>query len=131
MVRSWNAEHLAAIGSARELEIATVRPDGTLHPWQPIWVVAVDEQVYIRTWKRRDSGWFGRAVRSGCARIRVPGLEADVAVGDVGDTDAALRSEVDEAYRAKYGDGGSTVRMTGEEAAASTLRLSPAAPDDL
>jgi hypothetical protein len=53
----------------------------------------------------------------------------DVAVEDVGDDDAALRSEVDEAYRVKYGggDGGSVERMTSEEAAATTLRLAPSA----
>ena len=47
-----------------------------------------------------DTGWFGRAVSDGVARIAVPGLEADVTVDDVG---SELRATVNAAYRAKYG----------------------------
>jgi hypothetical protein len=92
----------------------------------PIWVVRADTDVYVRTWQLRETGWFGHAVRSGRVRVRVPGLEADVEVAQVGSVDVALRAAVDAAYRDKYGgDSGSVGRMTGEEAAASTLRLDP------
>jgi hypothetical protein len=53
----------------------------------------------------------------------VPGLEADVAVHDVGDA-AGVTADVDAAYRAKYGPGGSGSMVT-PEAAATTLRLDP------
>ena len=61
------------------------------------------------------------------ARIRVPGLEVDVAVEDVGENKSELRAGVDAAYRAKYGRHGSTSvgGMTTGDAAASTLRLTP------
>ena len=75
-------------------------------------------------WQRRDTGWYGRAVRTGHARIRVPGLETDVTVTAT----TSHRAEVDDAYRDKYGryGNGSVDAMVGDEAAASTLRLSPA-----
>ena len=84
-------------------------------------------QVYVRTWYRRDSGWFGHVVRSRRARIRVPGLEADIAIEDVGDDEGELRASVDAAYRAKYGRYGETTvdRMASDDAAATTLRLTP------
>ena len=75
----------------------------------PIWVVCVDDQVYVRTWYRRDSGWYGRVVDSRRARIRVPGLDAAVAVEDVGDT---VRADVDAASRAEYGRYGSAPSIT-------------------
>jgi hypothetical protein len=123
MTVAWNADDLQHIGAARELEIASRRPDGTLRPWVPIWVVTVGDQVYVRTWYRRDTGWFGRAVATSQARIRVPELETDVTVEDVGDGTPALRSGIDAAYRAKYGPFGGTERMITGDAAAATLRL--------
>jgi hypothetical protein len=119
---SWTPEQLALIDSAHELEIAVRRTDGTLRPWTPIWVVHVGGDVYVRTWYRRDTGWFGLALTSTRARVRVPGAEVDVSIEDVGVGSSGLREEVDDAYRDKYG-GGSTGNMVGDEAAATTLRL--------
>jgi hypothetical protein len=119
---SWTDEQLARIDAARELEISVRRADGTLRAWTPIWVVHAVSDVYVRTWYRRDTGWFGHALRSGRARVRVPGLEADVRVEDVGAGSPGLRADVDDAYRAKYA-GDSTGNMVTDDAAATTLRL--------
>jgi hypothetical protein len=91
----------------------------------PIWVVSVGEHVFVRTWHRRDAGWFGHVRRSRRARIRVPGLEADVAVDDVGEGTAQQRADIDAAYRTKYGSYGSSSvdAMVAEAAAAATLQL--------
>ena len=125
MTTTWSTEDLEQIGRAEELQIVTKRADGTLRRWVPIWVVCVGDQVYVRTWYRRDNGWFGHVLGSRRARIRVPGLEVDVAVEDVGEDRAELRANVDAAYHAKYGPyGGPSVdRMTTDTAAATTLRL--------
>ncbi len=129
MALPWTPDQLQAIAAARELEITTARRDGTLREWVPIWVVVAGEEVYVRTWFRRETGWFGHAVGSGRARLRVPGVEEDVEVEDIGDADSALRAAVDEAYAEKYGTpGGDSGRMTDDEAAATSLRLSPLPP---
>ena len=119
---SWTAEQLALVDAAPELEIAVHRADGTLRPWTPIWVVHVGGDVYVRTWYRRDTGWFGLALRTRRARVRIPDLEVEVRVEDVGVGPPGVRQDVDDAYRAKYG-GGSSGNMVGDEAAATTLRL--------
>ncbi len=72
MTAAWSAQQLEQIGGAEELEIATKRADGTLRRWVPIWVVCVDADVYVRTWYRRDDGWYGHALDTRQARIRVP-----------------------------------------------------------
>ena len=120
---SWTAEQLAHVDAARELEIAVRRVDGALRPWTPIWVIRVSDDVYVRTWHRRDTGWFGTALRTKRARVRVPGVEVDVLIEDIGDTRPGLRADVDAAYRDKYGSGRSTDDMVGADAAATTLRL--------
>ena len=127
MTVDWSPAELERIGRAEELQIAAKRADGTLGRAVPIWVVRVGGQVFVRTWYRRDNGWFGRVVGSRRARIRVPGLEADIAVEDVGGDEGELRASVDAAYRAKYGRYGETTveRMVTDDAAAATLRLVP------
>ena len=128
MNASWTEEQVQELDRAVELEIASRRADGTLRGWLPVWVVCVDDQVYVRTWYRRTTGWFGHAVESAAARVRLPGLETDVTVEDLGDGDLGLRAAVDRAYETKYGShgGSSVIQMTSDTAAATTLRLSPA-----
>ena len=124
MTPAWSRYELQLIGAARELQIAVKRTDGTLHRWTPIWVVCAEGGVYVRTWYRRDTGWFGSARRSHSARIRVPGLEASATIKDLGEGPAELLVRVDTAYRDRYGLSGSS-SMVGPVAAATTLRLTP------
>ncbi|WP_290058361.1 DUF2255 family protein [Amycolatopsis solani] len=114
----WALDELALLDDARELEIAV----GSRR-WTPIWVVCAEGNVYVRSWYRRDTGWFGDALRSRRARIRVPGLAAEVTVEDLGAA-PEITAAVDAAYRAKY-PGGGTDAMVTPEAAATTLRLDP------
>ncbi|WP_217615224.1 DUF2255 family protein [Cellulomonas sp. GbtcB1] len=117
----WTADELDRLGRAQELEVAAERRDGTHRPWTPIWLVVADGHVYVRTWVRRDTGWYGAAVASGRARVRVPGLTADVVVVDVG---ARAPEGVTAAYRAKYSGTGADSVVT-PSAVDSTLRLDP------
>jgi hypothetical protein len=122
MELAWTVEQLRCIDAAQELEISSAASDGEQRRWLPIWVVCVDGQVYVRTWYRRSTGWFGHVVEARTARVRVPGFEADVRVKDLGDR--APSDAVNRAYVAKYGGGG-TGGMTTEEAVATTLQLIP------
>lgn len=117
MTTGWTRDDLSFLDAAQELEIAV----GSRR-WTPIWVVCAGGRVYVRTWYRRDTGWFGDAVRSRQARVRVPGLEADVTVEDLSGTSPQVTADVDAAYRTKY-TGGGTDAMVTAEAAATTLRL--------
>jgi hypothetical protein len=62
------------------------------------------------------------------ARIRVPGVETDVIIADVGRDASGLRASVDAAYRTKYGPSGHQSMVT-DDAAATTLRLDPQLPN--
>lgn len=122
MSADWSAEQLALLSAARELRIAVKNADGSLRRYLPIWVVCVGAQVFVRTWYRRDSGWYGRALHSRRVRITLEGLEADVSVEDIGDAMSDLTAEIDSAYFRKYGNGASS--MVSATARATTLRLS-------
>lgn len=103
-----------------ELEIAAPRVGGEPGRWTPIWVVVVGAEVFVRTWVKRTTGWYGRAVHSGHAWIRVSDESVEVTVTA---TDGPGADAIDDAYRAKYGDLAARSMVT-PEAAASTLRLS-------
>ncbi|MFJ9778342.1 DUF2255 family protein [Amycolatopsis sp. NPDC101161] len=68
-------------------------PAGDVHNWS-----CAGRQAYVRTRYRRETGWFGDALRSRRVRIRVPGLQAEVTIEDIG---AEVTAEVDAAYRTK------------------------------
>jgi hypothetical protein len=121
MTAVWSPDDLRLMNAARELQIAVERPDG-LRRWVPIWVVCTGGRVYVRTWYRRDTGWFGHALRSHRARIRVPGLEVDVTIEDIGAASTQVTGDVDAAYRGKYGRAGAGSMVT-DTAAATTLQL--------
>lgn len=87
----------------------------------PIWVAVAGSDVFVRTWRRRETGWYGGALRSASAHVRAGQLSVDVIVADIGDANAAL---VDAAYRDKYGDLAARSVVTAD-AAASTLQLTP------
>jgi ubiquinone/menaquinone biosynthesis C-methylase UbiE len=123
----WLPDDIRRIGSADELEIAVKRADGSPRRGLPIWVVCVGDQVYVRTWYRRNTGWFAHVLDSRRAVVRVPGVETDVLVEEVGAGSAELRAEIDAAYHSKYGRYGTSGvgPMVADAAAATTLRLSP------
>jgi hypothetical protein len=123
-VSEWTVGELGKIGAASELEIAALRPDGSLRPYTTIWVVRVGDDVYVRSYRGRGSGWFRSVLRRPEGRVRAGGVERDVTFEETG---GAGDDAVGQAYRAKYAGYPSTYvdPMLSEDAAAATLRLIP------
>lgn len=117
--REWNTEQVRYLAETREMLVSVPRVGQEPRSWAPIWVVVAGQDVFVRTWYRRSTGWYGRAVASGAAWIRVADEPVRVLVAEVGSQDA---DAVDTAYRDKYGVAGAASMVTAE-AAASTLRL--------
>jgi len=96
---SWTREELTKIAGADELEIASLRSDGTLGSPRTIWVVRLGDDLYVRSVNGRTSDWFRGTQRRREGRIRAGGVEKDVtfveAHGDV-------EGRIDDAYREKY-----------------------------
>jgi hypothetical protein len=100
-MKTWTNTELDTVGKADELQIASLRKDGTLRSYRIIWVVRVGDDLYVRSVNGRDSDWF-RGVRTRHeGRIQADGIEKDAAFVEI--TDAAVHQEIDSAYRAKYG----------------------------
>ena len=121
---TWTSDELDRIGSADELRITSVRADGALRPYVPIWVVRVGDDLYVRSYRGADGGWFRHLRERDRGRIQAGGVEREVAVAAAADE---VDDAVDEAYRGKYGRYGSRLvdPMIAAPARATTLRLAP------
>ena len=122
---TWTSDELNKIGRAEELEIASVRHDGTLRHPVTIWVVRLGDDLYIRSYKGRGSSWFRAAQVRHEGRIRAGGVEKDVTF--VEETDPGMHDQIDAAYRTKYRRYGARYidPMVAPEARAATIRLVP------
>jgi hypothetical protein len=100
----WSADLLSRFGAADEIEISTRRRDGSPRPFMPIWIVAVGEALYVRSYRG--------------AGVTVTPLDTQRRE----DTKA-----IDDAYRSKYGRYGDTYLqpMLADQAVAATLQLTP------
>jgi hypothetical protein len=124
---AWASDDLSKIGAAEELEIASLRRDGTLRNPVTIWVVRHGDDLYVRSVNGRTSSWFrGTQVRHE-GRIWAGGVEKDVTFVDAGHD---IADQLDAAYRAKYRRyAGSIVNSTlTSQARSATLKLMPRAP---
>ncbi|MCB0025174.1 MAG: DUF2255 family protein [Caldilinea sp.] len=120
----WTSAELDKIGSAEELEIAPLRQDGTLRKPVIIWVVCVGDELYVRSYRGRDSAWFRGVQVQHAGHISAGGVEKDVAF--VAETDPAVNDKVDAAYRTKYGRYPQYVApMLTPEVRATTIKLTP------
>jgi hypothetical protein len=99
-MESWTSSELSKIEKAEELEIASLRQDGTLRKSRTIWVVRVGDEIYVRSVNGRGSDWFRGVLTRHEGRIQAGGVEKDVTFMEM--DDLALHDQIDAAYRKKY-----------------------------
>jgi hypothetical protein len=120
---TWNADELAAIAAASELQIAARRADGTLRKPVTIWVVRVGEDLYVRSVRGSEGSWYRGAREHNQGRVEAGGVERDVDFVAAGH---GLDEDIDAAYQEKYGYSSSAVdHITSPEARETTIRLVP------
>ena len=120
----WTIDELTKIGNAEELQIAALRSDGTLRKPVTIWVVRLDDDLYVRSVNGRSSAWFRGVLVRHLGSIRAGGVEKDVSF--VEQADPGLNDRLDAAYRLKYRHYvESTRHITSPEARSATLQLLP------
>ena len=103
---TWTSDELDRIGGAEELEIASLRRDGTLRNPVTIWVVRHGDDLYVRSVNGRESSWFRGAQARHEAHIEAGGVDLVVHVVrldeenilvDAAGTNAALVTHLDAA----------------------------------
>jgi hypothetical protein len=95
----WTSDQLDKFGKAEEVQIASVRSDGTLRKPVTVWAVRRGDDLYVRSVRGRSGHWFRGVQEKHEGRIRAGGVQQDVTFVDAGHDNV---DEVDAAYRAKY-----------------------------
>jgi hypothetical protein len=121
---TWTDDELNRIGQAQELQLASVRKDGSLRPNVTMWVVRAGDDLYVRSAYGPDNPWFRRAKASGTGRVLAGGIERDVTFAEA---DPDVHSAIDAAYHAKYDQYGPKIvdTIVGPEVEAVTIKLVP------
>jgi hypothetical protein len=120
----WSSDELKKIGAAEELEIASLRRDGTLRNAVTIWMVRHGDDLYVRSVNGPDAAWFrGTQVRRE-GHVQAGGIDKDVTFVDPEDD---VHDALDAAYRAKYRRYAANIvnSIVTPQARSATLKLLP------
>jgi hypothetical protein len=122
---TWTSDELTRIGTAEELQIASLRRDGTLRNPVTIWVVRLGDELYVRSVNGRTAAWFRGTQARGEGRIRAGGVDKDVAY--VEEPAPEVNDQIDAAYRTKYRRYAASIidSIISLEARSATLKLVP------
>ena len=120
---TWTSDELEKIEAAEELDLASVRRDGTLRKPVTMWVVRAGDDVYVRSVQGRGSSWFRGAQTLHEAQIRAGGVTRDVSLLETDD----VKDDIDAAYQTKYGRRYASIlpSIVAPDARAATLKLVP------
>jgi len=115
---------LDKIGRAEEVQIASVRSDGTLRKPVTVWAVRHGDDIYVRSVRGRSGLWFRGTQERHEGRVRAGGAQQDVTFVDA---DHDIDDEIDAAYRAKYRRYAGSIlnSVLTPEARAATIKLVP------
>ena len=123
---TWTSTELNNIGTAEELQIASVRADSTLRKPVIIWVVRLGDDLYVRSVNGRTSAWFRGVQTLHEGHIRAGGVDKDVTF--VEEPDSNINDQIDAAYAAKYRRYASIIPSINDpKARAATIKLVPRA----
>jgi len=121
---TWTSDELDKIAVAEELEIASLRRDGTLRKPVTIWVVRHGDDLCVRSAYGRTSSWFRGTQDRHEGQIRAGGVEKDVTFVNA---DPDINDQIDTAYRTKYRRYAArfVTPIVSPEARAATIKLVP------
>src|ERR1700687_4629884 len=120
----WTSDQLDKIGTAEEVQVTSVRPDGTLRKPVTVWAVRNGDDVYVRAVGGRKGGWFRGTQERHEGRVRAGAVQQDI---EFIDAEQDVNDEVDAAYRAKYRRYAGSIlnSVLTPEARAATIKLVP------
>ncbi|QCK17059.1 DUF2255 domain-containing protein [Mangrovivirga cuniculi] len=114
-------EEVAKIAAHDDFHIAPFRADGKTYgtpTW--IWVVSVDDQLFVRAYNSVNSRWYQSAMSQHAGKIEAAGLIKNVAFEPV---IGEINEKIDEAYKNKYGGSPYLNAMISDRAKAATVKV--------
>lgn len=123
---AWTRDELTMIGAAEELEVASLRRDGTLRTPVTIWVVRLGDDLYVRSVNGRTAAWYRGTQARHEGQIQAGSVDKAVTFVEVGDE---VNDDLDAAYRIKYRRYAASIigSVVSPAARSATIKLVPRA----
>lgn len=125
--RTLTSGEIDQIALKDDFHIAPLRADGVTYgtpTW--IWVVAVDDQLYVRAYNGIRSRWYQSAITQKMGKIEAAGLEKEVRFEPVSGN---INDKIDESYRNKYHSSPYLNAMISDRAREATVQILPGMPE--
>ena len=124
---SWSQDDLDRLGGAGEVEVSSVRRDGSLSRTRTVWIVRVGDQLYLRSVNGPDAAWYRLTRTLHQGRIQARGVARDVTWIDVNATEQPdVDPAVDAEYARKYqGSTAAIAHINSPLARTTTMRVEP------
>jgi hypothetical protein len=124
---AWPDDDLDLLGGAGEVEVSSVRGDGSLSRARTVWIVRVDDHLYLRSVNGPAAAWYRSTRSRHQGRIEAGGVVRDVTWIDV---DAVAQPGVDPAVDAEYarkyrGSASAIAGINSGAAQTTTMRVDP------
>ena len=119
--KQLTTEEIHQIAVKDDFHIAPLRPDGETYgtlTW--IWVVEVDNELYVRAYNGKNSRWYNAAIQQKAGCIEAAGLTKHVRFEPV---TGSINDRIDEAYRKKYNGSPYLNPMISDRAKAATIKI--------
>ncbi len=125
--KTWSSEDLSLFGGAGEVEVSSVRLDGSFSRERIVWIVRVGDELYLRSVNGPEAAWYRSTRSRHQGRLEARGTVRDVTWVDV---DATEQPEIDPAVDAEYtrkyrGSTSAIARINSPSARSTTVRVDP------
>jgi hypothetical protein len=126
---TWSRADLNLFGGAGEVEVSSVRRDGSQSRERIVWIVRVGDQLYLRSVNGPDAVWYRSTRSRHQGRLNARGLARDVSWVDA-HADPDIEPEIDAAIDAEYarkyrGSTSAIERLNSPAARSTTMRVDP------
>lgn len=121
--RCFSEEILTILSKTKGLRI---RAGNGTHRFIGIWVVVVNDRVFVRSWSLKPGGWYRTFLAEHCGSIRV--ADREIPVRAVRTRSERVKDAVDRAYLEKYATPGAIKYardLVRAQSRAATIELVP------
>jgi len=127
MTNAWSSDDLDLLGRTGEVEVSSVRHDGSWSRSRTVWIVRVGDELYLRSVNGPDAAWYRSTRSRHQGRVEARGTVRDVAWVDIDASgDPAIDPAIDAEYARKYrGSTSAIAQINGPEARSTTMRVDP------
>jgi len=124
---SWSQDDLGRLGGVGEVEVSSVRRDGSLSRARTVWIARVGDQLYVRSVNGPDAAWYRLTRTFHQGRIEARGVARDVTWIDVNTAEQPdMDPAVDAEYARKYqGSTAAIAHINSPLARTTTMRVEP------